>query len=54
VGGGRCSLAQGTQESWLEVGYARNVVIEDGRAGGDDTVSLANRTRLVTAKNADG
>ena len=40
----RCGLAQGTEESWIEVGYTRNLVIEDRRAVGDDTVSFAKRT----------
>jgi hypothetical protein len=42
-------LAQGTEESWIKVGYTRNRVIEDRRAGGDGTVSLARRTTLLTA-----
>ena len=42
-----CSLAQGTEESWIEVGYTRNLVIEDRRAVGDGTVSLAKRTTLA-------
>jgi hypothetical protein len=46
---GRCS-AQGTEESWIEVGYARNPAIEDRRAIGDGTVSLAKRTTMLTAK----
>ena len=45
-----CSLAQGTEESWIEVGYTRNLVIEDRRAVGDGTVSLAKRTTVLTAK----
>ena len=40
----RCSLAQGTEESRIKVGYPRNLVIKDCRAVGDDTVSLAKRT----------
>jgi hypothetical protein len=54
-------LAQGTEESWIKVGYTRNRVIEDRRAGGDGTVSLARRTTLLTAtttvlaaRDADG
>ncbi len=39
-----CSLAQGTEESWIKVGYTRNLVIKDRRAVGDGTVSLAKRT----------
>ena len=42
-----CSLAQGTEESWIEVGYTRNLVIEDRRAVGDGTVSFAKRTMLA-------
>ncbi len=45
----RC-LAQGTEESWIEVGHTRNPVIEDRRAVGDGTVSLAKRTTVLTAK----
>jgi hypothetical protein len=41
-----CRSAKGTEESWIEVGYARNLVIEDRRAVGDGTVSLAERTTL--------
>ena len=44
VRGVRCSLAQGTEESWIQVGYTRNLVIKDRRAVGDGTVSLANRS----------
>ena len=47
VRGISCSLAQGTEESWVEVGYTRNLVIEDRRAVGDGTVSLAKRTTLA-------
>jgi hypothetical protein len=50
VRGIRCGLAQGTEESWIKVGYTRNLVIKDGRAVGDDTVSLAKRTTVLTAK----
>ncbi len=50
VRGIRCSLAQGTEESWIKVGYTRNLVIEDRRAVGDGTVSLAKRTTVLTAK----
>jgi hypothetical protein len=45
-----CSSAQGTEESWIEVGYTRNLVIEDRRAVGDGTVSLAERTTVLTGK----
>ena len=46
VRGIRCSLAQGTEESWIEVGHTRDLVIEDRRAVGDGTVSLAKRTTV--------
>ena len=60
-----CSLAQGTEESWVQPGYTRNLVIEDRRAVGDGTASLterttvltaglARRTRGLTAKDVDG
>ncbi len=45
-----CSLAQGTEESWIEVGYTRNLVIKDRRAVADGTASLAKRTTVLTAK----
>jgi hypothetical protein len=47
VRGISCSLAQGTEDSWIEVGYTRNLVIEDRRAVGDSTVSFAKRTTLA-------
>ena len=50
VRGIRCGLAQGTEESGIEVGHGRNLVIEDRRAVGDGTVSLAERTTVLTAK----
>ena len=46
-----CSLAQGTEESWIKVGYTRSLVIEDGRAVGDGPVSLAARTTVLAAKD---
>ena len=49
-----CSLAQGTEQIWVEVGYTRNLVIEDRRAVGDGTVSLARRTTVLAAKDVDG
>ena len=49
-----CSLAQGTEQIGVEVGYTRNLVIKDRRAVGDGTVSLAKRTTVLTAKNVDG
>jgi hypothetical protein len=47
VRGISCSLAQGTEESWIEVCYTRNLVIEDRRAVGNGTVSFAKRTTLA-------
>jgi hypothetical protein len=40
-------LAQGTEESWIEVGDTRNLVIEDRRALGNGTVSFAKGTTLA-------
>ena len=45
-----CSLAQGAEQISVEVGYTRNLVIEDRRAVGDGTASLAKRTTVFTAK----
>jgi hypothetical protein len=42
-----CSLAQGTEQIRVEVGYTRNLVIEDRRAVGDGTISFAKRTTLA-------
>jgi hypothetical protein len=50
VRGISCSLAQGTEESWIKVGYTRNLVIKDRRAVGDGTVSLAKRATVLNAK----
>ena len=50
VRGISCSLAQGTEQIGVEVGYTRNLVIKDRRAVGDGTVSLAKRTTVLTAK----
>jgi hypothetical protein len=50
VRGISCSSAQGAEESWIKVGYARNPVIEDRRAVGDGTVSLAKRTTVLAEK----
>ena len=47
VRGIRRSLAQGTEESWIEVRYTWDLVIEDRRAVGDGTVSFAKRTTLA-------
>ena len=49
-----CSLAQGTEERWSKVGDTRNLVIKDRRAVGDDTVSLAKRITVLTARDVDG
>ena len=38
----RCRPAQGTEERWIEVGDTGNLVVEDRRAVGDGTVSLAS------------
>jgi len=54
TGGISCSLAQGTEERWVQVGDTRDRVIEDRRAVRDGTVSLAKRTEVVTAKDAGG
>ena len=42
-----CSLAQGAEEGWIELGYTWNLVIEDRRAVGDCTVSFAERATLA-------
>ena len=49
-----CRLAQATEESWIKVGHTRNFVIKDCRAVRDDTVSLAKRTTVLTARDVDG
>ena len=46
VGGISCSLAQGTEQIRVEVGYTRNLVSKNRRAVGDGTVSLAKRTTV--------
>ena len=46
----RCGVAQGTEEGWIKVGHGRNLVVEDRRAVGEGTVSLARRT-VPTAKD---
>jgi len=43
----RCSSAQGTEQSRIKLGYSRNLVIEDRRAVGDGTVSLAKGTTVL-------
>jgi hypothetical protein len=45
-----CSLAQGSEQIGVEVGYTRNLVIKDRRAVADGTVSLAERPTVLTAK----
>jgi hypothetical protein len=50
AGGIRCSLAQGTEEGRIEVGYGRKIAIEDRRAVGEGNISLAKRTRVLTGK----
>ena len=54
VRGISCGPAQGTEKIRVEVGYTRNLVIEDRRAVRDGTLSLAKRTTVLTAKNVDG
>jgi hypothetical protein len=39
----RCSLAEGTEQSGVEIGHGRIFVIEGRRPGRHDTVSLAKR-----------
>ncbi len=46
-----CSLAQRTEESWIEVGDTRNLSIEDRCAVREGTVSLAKRTAVLTAQD---
>jgi hypothetical protein len=46
-----CSLAQGTEQVGVEVGYTRNLVIKDRRAVGDGTVGLAKRTTVLSGKD---
>src|SRR5436309_403013 len=46
-----CSPAQGTEESRFEVGYSRNLVIEDRRPIGDGAVGFAKRSTAVAAKD---
>jgi hypothetical protein len=47
-------LAQGAEQIPVEVGYTQNLVVEDGRAVGDGTVSLAKRTTVLIATAVDG
>ena len=50
VRGITCSLAQGTEQIGVEVGHTRNLFVEDRRAVGDGTVSLAKRTAVLAAR----
>jgi hypothetical protein len=50
VRGISCSLAQGTEQIRVEVGYTRTLVIKDRRAVGDGTVSLAKHPTVFTTK----
>ena len=54
VRGMGCSLAQGTEQISVEVGYTRNLVVEDRRAIGDGTVSLANARRCSPRRTSIG
>jgi hypothetical protein len=47
-------LAQGSEQIRVEVGDTRNLVVEDRRAVGDGTVSLAKRTTGLAAPAVDG
>jgi hypothetical protein len=47
AGGSSCCSAQRTEQIRVELGYTRDVVIEDRRAVGDGTVSLAKRTKAT-------
>jgi hypothetical protein len=44
-----CGSAQRTEQIGAEVGDTRDLVIEDRRAVGDDSVSLADRTTRLAA-----
>jgi hypothetical protein len=44
-------VAQGAEEGWIEVGYGRELVIEDRRAVWEGTVSLAERASVLAAKD---
>jgi hypothetical protein len=48
--GVRCGPAESTEKSWIKVGHGRNLVIQDRRAVGDGTASLAKRTAVVALK----
>ena len=47
-------FAQGLEQSWIKVGYTRNLVIKDCRAVGDGTVSLAQRPGTAAASDVEG
>ena len=42
-----CGSAQGTEQSRVKLGHARNLVVEDRRAAGDGTVGLAKGTAVL-------
>ena len=48
------SSAQGTEQTWIKLGYTRNLVIEDRRAVARCAVSLAKRTTVLTATAVNG
>jgi hypothetical protein len=52
VRGIRCRSAQGAEQSGVDLGHGRNVVIEDRRAAGDGTLGLAERTAVPPGKDA--
>jgi hypothetical protein len=54
VRGISCSLAQRTEQVGVEVGYTRDLVIEDRRAVGDGPVRHAGRTTVLTAEDVNG
>jgi hypothetical protein len=54
VCGIRRGLAQGAEESGIEVGDTRNSLVEDRRGVGDDTVGRARLTTALTARDLDG
>jgi hypothetical protein len=55
VGGGiGCSPAYCTEETRIEIGYGRNLVIEDRRAVRDGAARLAQRTAVLAGKDIDG
>jgi hypothetical protein len=47
-----CSPAQGTEERRIEPGDTRDRVVEDGRAVGDGTAGLAERSTVLTSGTA--